>query len=38
VNGHSRPYEGRPPSPRGRPRSPVRPGFEEPAAYPPRRY
>ncbi|KAF2661124.1 hypothetical protein K491DRAFT_674110 [Lophiostoma macrostomum CBS 122681] len=38
VNGHSRPYEGRPPSPRGRPRSPVRPGFEDGAAYPPRRY
>ncbi|OCK80053.1 hypothetical protein K432DRAFT_53887 [Lepidopterella palustris CBS 459.81] len=34
VNGHGRPYDGRPPSPRGRPRSPGRAGYDD--AYAPR--
>ncbi|KAF2500141.1 hypothetical protein BU16DRAFT_534768 [Lophium mytilinum] len=29
VNGHARPYDGRPPSPRGRPRSPARAGYDD---------
>jgi transcription initiation factor TFIID subunit 15 len=28
MNGHGRPYDGRPPSPRARPRSPGRPPYE----------